>query len=284
MSKKKTLFFSPQESSYVEILTTSTSSTWRPQSSAKTGSLLNWEVSGDASGSYIGNRPTIDLSGNTGTAIIKITSADQLSGWFRLYVYNLDVVSSNFQNVTDMITLYVYQNQNMTDINLVGMDSLEIIFCYQNTSLTSIDFSNCPNIGNINLTSSSNISTLILGESDFSSNFKRIEMNACNVSDIDLQYATELERLRANDNNLNSLDISNNTKLKSQIWYNDNGLSASDTEDIILNLDANGEINGNLDYSGNDTPNATKTTTNDVLNAYNSLISKGWIITGSTPS
>ena len=183
-----------------------------------------------------------------------------------------------------MGVLYIYQNQNMTDINLVGMDSLGTIFCYQNTSLTSIDFSNCPNIGNVNLTSSSNISTLILGESDFSSGNRRIEINACNISDIDLQYATELESLRANDNNLNSLDISNNTKLKSQIWYNDNGLSASDTEDIILNLDANGEINGNLDYSGNDTPNATKTTTNDVLNAYNSLISKGWTITGVIPS
>ena len=272
------------QASYVEILTTSTSSTWQPQSSVKTGSLLNWEVSGDASGSYIDNRPTIDLSGNTGTAIIKITSADQLSGWSRLYVYNLDVVSSNFQNVRDMITLYVYQNQNMTDINFVGMDSLEQVFCYQNTSLTSIDFSKCPNIGNINLTSSSNISTLILGESDFSSNSNSIEMNSCNVSEIDLQYATELERLRINDNNLNSLDISNNTKLKTNLYYKNNNLPSSETEDIILNLDANGEISGNLQYSGNDTPNATKTTTNDVLNAYNSLISKGWIITGSTPS
>jgi hypothetical protein len=76
---------------------------------------------------------------------------------------------------------------------------------------------------------------------------------------------------------LTTLDVSQNPLL-TWVWIADDGLSSSEIDQIIIDLDTHGLSNGTLNYIGN--PGSP---TSGSYNAYNALVAKNWTITGTAP-
>ena len=74
------------QSSTIVLTTTSASSTWSPTSVVNSGSTLRWSVSGGGVTipEIIANDPELDLSSNTGTVTITITSDQGFVGLTQL--------------------------------------------------------------------------------------------------------------------------------------------------------------------------------------------------------
>ncbi len=97
---------------------------------------------------------------------------------------------------------------------------------------------------------------------------------------INLNNLPSLETFNYSGNNLTLISIS---LLSTCSDFNvaSNDLSSTSLDNIIVNLDANGQNNGILNYSnqtGGASPNIGVSGT-----AYNSLIAKGWTVTGNAP-
>ena len=84
------------------------------------------------------------------------------------------------------------------------------------------------------------------------------------------------------NNNISILDVTNLTLLNT-LWCFNNNLDTTQLENILLDLDNNGLSSGVLDYSINPGESGLLTTTQAVVDAHASLISKGWSITGIVP-
>lgn len=98
-------------------------------------------------------------------------------------------------------------------------------------------------------------------------------LTACDVSRFE-----NLEYLDISNNLIDSFEISQNTKL-TDLNISNNLLDADQINAILIALDEFGLENGTLDYSNNSgSPFGDK-----VVAAYNSLVSKGWLITGAVP-
>lgn len=98
-------------------------------------------------------------------------------------------------------------------------------------------------------------------------------LTACDVSRFE-----NLEYLDISNNLIDSFEISQNTKL-TELNISNNQLSGEIINDILITLDEFGLENGTLDYSNNsEVPFG-----DEAVDAYNSLVSKGWVITGAVP-
>ena len=107
---------------------------------------------------------------------------------------------------------------------------------------------------------------------DVSTNIELINLfcydNAISV--LDVSNNTELTGLYCYENTISVLDVSNNTELTILYCYG-NYQAPSITDQIFIDLDANGKSNGELDIRDN------RTSASDAARA--NLITKGWLIT-----
>lgn len=101
---------------------------------------------------------------------------------------------------------------------------------------------------------------------------KEIGLYDIQITDIDVSEMIYLEHLNLATNRFTSLDISKNTELTFLDVIQNNNLTSQSLDQIIIDLDNHGKLNGNLYYdSGKRSLNSNS--------AKNSLIGKGWNIT-----
>lgn len=281
------------------IETTSQSATWSPLSVIKTGDILRWEVSGGATGTYFANDPTIDLTANTGVAIIKIISTDGYAGVATLRLTSLNIIKINVTLAIGLTSLWLSTNQlteivglsdlvNLTDlrINTNQITSLDlrpftfltapIISSNQFTSVNVTGRTNLLNLSpnsNPNLTSITGLSTatalttLNIAACDFSTldvdaltSLQILNFSSNNISVIDISNNTSLTTLTASSNDLTDIDTSNNTLLRNINFFN-NQLSQSAVNRLILDADSRGFSSGTriLTYSGGSNASPSRT-------------------------
>ena len=158
----------------ITLTTTSTSAAWSPETVINSGLPLRWSVSGGVTiPEVVTNDPTFDLSGNTGTATITITSDDGFAGLTLLdmlsdYPTGGLITNIDLSNATALTTLDMRYNQ-LTTLDLS-----------QNTALTSL---------------------IIRGNDQFPDQALNTSAN------------TQLTIFRADDTGINSVDLSNNPLL-----------------------------------------------------------------------
>ena len=125
----------------ITIETVSTSPAWKPTRVYNNGLPLRWKVDGGvtiAEQSYSGNTvPTFNLSSNTGTAIITITSDDDFVGVTQLDVRGKNITSMDVANATELTRLIAFTNA-LTSID-VGSNTKLTSLRVQSNDLSSID-------------------------------------------------------------------------------------------------------------------------------------------------
>jgi hypothetical protein len=131
--------FKPTLRNKIIIHTTSTLANWTSSKFTYSGGTITWEVTGDATGTYTGS-PNIDLSGNTGTAIITVTSTDDLAGLTLLWFHTRNITYADFSGGINLIEISLFQNQITTFIP-PSSPVLGYLNLYLNTGLSSIDLS-----------------------------------------------------------------------------------------------------------------------------------------------
>lgn len=111
---------------YVE--TTSTSATWRATSIVNNGTTLTWvaEINGVKT-IKIGNNPTFDLSGNTGTATIKIQSSTYFANLTEMEFGALGITRAVLNYGEDLTKLVIIENPNLEYMSIEGMPNLTYI-------------------------------------------------------------------------------------------------------------------------------------------------------------
>ena len=93
------------------IETTSTSGAWTPTTITNSGVTLKWEVTGGVTiAEQTINSPTFDLSSNTGTAIITITSDDGFIGLTEIDVRGKDITTMDLTNAVELTRLIAFTN------------------------------------------------------------------------------------------------------------------------------------------------------------------------------
>lgn len=289
--------------SAITLQTTSTSASFSPQTVSKSGDILKWTVTGDASGIYDANDPTIDLSGNTGVATITITSDDDLAGLTTCRFNTLSLVALDVTDWVDCTELFVFGNSGLTEI--VGLDSLQIPskFDVRNNGLTTLGTGIFPNLTNLQATGIKvttldagvqfpNLQTLALTSSNLNSlnvtGLSSLTTFICGsykgTSFIGLNTLSAMTQFNSTSGLYTTLDLTGSPLVKT-VTIQVGQLTASSLNNVILTLDGHGLSNGTLNYISNaNNPTATESVANDVLDAYNSLVAKGWSITGTIPS
>lgn len=216
----------------VVMTTTSTSATWTPDVSTKTGAVLRWTVSGGASGVYDANKPTINLSGNTGTATIKVTSTDDLAGWTHLRINNKGLTSIDISAFSSLVEFWVFNNPTLTSvtgyrqhlgitylhlgntavsaIDVTGMSNLVTLVCSNNPNLTSLILTGCSAITTINA-GATGISSI---DATPCAGLVTLDcFNSASLSNINISGLASLTTINAYNTAITLLDTSTNTAL-----------------------------------------------------------------------
>lgn len=211
----------------ITFTTLSSSPVWSPEKVTNTGNVLKWELTGDDIGilTQTINDPTFDLSVNTKPINGEIKSTDHFAG----------------------LTELRFNNNNLTDINILQANKLTDFACYSNPGLTSID-----------------LSTLTA--------LTHLKLNNNAITVIDISHNVNLQQLHIYENSLTVLDVSNNKELIDVDVHNNNMTSGA-LDNLVQTLDANGKSNGTLVISGN---NGAMTSAS--YQSYMNLIAKNWSI------
>jgi hypothetical protein len=162
----------------IVLTTTSKSNAWSPFAVTNSGATLKWEVTGGVTIAEVEtDDPTFDLSGNTGTATITITSDFGFSGLTYLNFWNDNGVGSE-----------------ITSIDVTNAEELERLDMRFN-QLVSLDISQNVVLNRLNVRGAGN---LISGVLDISNNplLTRIEADATALSSIDVTNNPLLTNVR----------------------------------------------------------------------------------------
>lgn len=287
----------PSPLNVFELTTTSTSAAWQASSIVKSGGTLTWAVYNETRHyltSVVANQPSIDLSGYPDTKIVRITSPDGWAGLSEVQCFSLNLSAINIRALSGL-TLIDCGDNELTALDITANPLLQYLFCYNN-SLSVVDTSENTVIEQIDMSGNP------LTEVDFSANVTVQNINVGNtgITSINLASNVELATLTMFGTSVTVLDLTGLTSLFRIFCYNNqladllispteypkflrcdgNKLSSSDIDTIIIRMDANGFTDGTLNYSSQ-TPAANPT--HAALAAYNSLIGKGYTITGTAP-
>ena len=104
-----------------------------------------------------------------------------------------------------------------------------------------------------------------------------LNLRSNQITSIDISQNTNLKTLLLHRNSLNAIDISQNTEL-TDVNLSRNRLLHSDLDNVVIQLDNNAKLGGNLTIVGN-----VGYLSYASYNAYNSLIGKGWVIDVDAP-
>lgn len=242
--------------------TTSTSSTWQFTEFVYGGYDLEWVVTGDATGTYNGITPVIDLSGNTGTATITVTGVDTQAS--SISCNTLSITSIDVSNNVNLRVLRVHYN----DISVLDVSSnteLEILECYA-TDITILDTSNCVYLIQL-LTHSTNLTSLNVSNNV---NLENLRCQNTDLTSLDVSDCISLTDLRVFSSSLTDLDVSNNVNLTT-LRCQTNPLTSTSKDNIYIDLYNHGLSNGTLVIDSG------RTAASDTARA--NLITKSWSIT-----
>ncbi|MGB5243904.1 MAG: GEVED domain-containing protein, partial [Lutimonas sp.] len=253
-----------------EIVTTSSDNSWIAGFSNTGGLSLSWQAvgAGITTQTGTGDFPIFDFSSNTSNLPITVTITSP----------------DGFVNTTG-ITAPAKDITSVDISNLVNLEDLEL----PNNSLNSIDISNNINLRKINV--STNLLTAVnfsanpaleevyvynnsISALNFNSNPALIIVDAANnqLTSLNISNNTSLENLDLSSNDLTSLDISANPSLL-VLDLDFNKLTTASINVILNTINSFGTSNGDLGLQGN-----PGTITKDGIAAYQSLLSRGWII------
>jgi Leucine-rich repeat (LRR) protein len=276
------------------------------------GALVDWDW-GDGNQTLNNNFPShtytdsqafhdVDIFGLEPLLISKVDITDDA------------VVSVDLSDLTQLNELLCYTN-NISTLDISNNTQLTALNCGAN-NLTVLDVSNntqlnellcyTNNISTLDISNNTQLTTLICGANNLTvldvSNNTQLNELTCgnnNISVLDVSNNTQLTILGCFNNNLTALDVSNNEQLTVLTCGNNNislmdvssntqlttlgvlncNLASVQIDQILIDLDNHGLLNGSLQYQGN--PGESSLT---ALIAYNNLISKGWTITGNPPT
>ena len=207
---------------------------------------------------------------NTAIPALTMSSTSVSSGWSPSQITNsgstLEWTVSNGVTIAKTTindpTFDLSGNSGTADILVEEVDGLTVLNISE-LSLTALDVSNNTALGAL-ICPSNTISTL-----DVSNNTALTSLNCRSntISTLDVSTNTELTSLYCYDNTISTLDVSNNTELIYLSCYGNNQAAAI-TDQIYIDLDANGKSNGYLEIRNN------RTSASDGARA--NLITKGW--------
>ncbi|GAB5545702.1 MAG: hypothetical protein SangKO_054620 [Sandaracinaceae bacterium] len=138
-----TLEGAPTAPTELALVTTSTSASWAPTTIVNRGETLRWAVSGGVTlPEQVADMPTLDLSGNTGTARVTLSSDGELAGLEEITAPSLEITEAELGAATDLVKIDLYDNA-LTTLDLSANVALETIWVQEN-ALTSLDISQNP--------------------------------------------------------------------------------------------------------------------------------------------
>jgi hypothetical protein len=200
------------------MATTSTSSTWSPQSVTNTGAILHWSVTGVVNYEVDANKPIFNFS-TPGTKYITVTNADNFSNVTIFQCISNQLTSLNVSGLSNLTDLYCYSNQ-LTSLNVSGLSNLTYLYCYSN-QLTSLDVSGLSNLIYLRCYSNQLTSLNVSGLSKLTYLYcYSNQLTSLNVSGL-----SNLTYLRCYSNQLTSLNVSGLSKL-TQLYCQTNQLTS----------------------------------------------------------
>lgn len=154
------------------------------------------------------------------------------SRWEGVTKVTSDIASLDLSKLTSLEKLYIEELENLTDLNIKGLENLWYLKC-NNGKLSTLDVS-----GNPNLT------YLICSENELTklnmTGLKKLTYLDCSsnqLTDLDVKSFVDLQSLFCNNNRLSLLDITQNLKIKLISKYIACGNQTSDGETYqYLNL------------------------------------------------
>lgn len=127
--------------SVITLRTTSMRSDWAPHRLDNSGAPLSWEVTGAVSiPSVQGDRPVLDLSSNTGEAVIRISGSDGFAGvtWLDLLETGIHD-SQNIGCLTNLQSLG-FRDNPISSLNIATLEKLDHL-TIRDTHVDAIDLS-----------------------------------------------------------------------------------------------------------------------------------------------
>lgn len=193
---------------------------------------------------------------------------------------------TGLQNLTGLTTFYADRNL-LTTVDLSGMTSLVNVDVSNNTvdgedkSLTSINLTGCTNIETLYINDSNFLSggaSSITGLSDLTL-CQDLDLDGCDISGtVDLSTLSNLVYLDVSINNIENLIISDTSAPIVSLLANDNALTVSSVNDILINLDGSGVSAGDVNMI--DGTNAAPSGSG--VDAAVNLVGKGWTLSFNT--
>ncbi|WKK66840.1 choice-of-anchor D domain-containing protein [Lutimonas zeaxanthinifaciens] len=228
----------------ISMTTTSNSSTWQIDRVTYVGSGLEWEATNSAIG-------TLNPPGNQPVFDFSDNVSNEL--------INVIISSTELSGLTQLDLFYDLGDggSQITSVDLSNASELSILYA-RNSSLNSLDVSSNTNLTRLYVTGN-----------------RQLDNQSLSVSS-----NTQLDRLWIYNSGINSVDISANTLLTDVRMANAR-LTTSVLDQILIDLDNHGLSNGIIEIS-NQTTGETLSVAS--LEAYFSLLSKGWSIDVDPPT
>ena len=190
----------------------------------------------------------------------------------------VNIVSSDFSGLANIQELTLSQNTFDALPNISMLSTLKELGL-RNSNIPDVDISQLTGLEILDIQYTSNPRGVTAW--DFTANTGLIELNALRGikagSTLDVSGLANLKKLWVD--NPDSINVTGCNALD-DVRFQEEGVGIE--EQMMLHLDSTGVTGGTFYYVG--IPNRTLNTTDDVLNAFNSLDSKGWDLQGEVPS
>ena len=189
--------------------TTSVLSSWTPDTVTNDGVVLTWQLTGGKTETKVVDKPTFNLSSNTGTVNMAVSDVSQLK-FFTCNTKNISLL--NLKGASALLNLQILFNQ-ITDLDLSKNNQLAFINV-SNNNISSLVFQNHPAL-----------STLISSTNS--------------LTNLDISGAPNLKQITCHTNNLTTLNTSNNPNLEAIACFLNYSLSSINLSNNIKLIDLN---------------------------------------------
>lgn len=213
---------------------------------------------------------TTNSTSSTWTPATIINTGDTLlwevTGGVTIAEQEIDIPTFDMSSNTGVATVAIRSISGFTGFTDLRLTSLNILST-NITAATVLDTFSCklnPGYSSTDITSNINLDTLVIRDTG--------------ISSIDMSTNSLLQEIYLYSNILNTISIVNNPLLSIVSIY-DNDLSTATLEQVVVDIDASGVLNGELRIISN-----PGTLTSTVYTEYQSLITKGWFIDVVSPA
>ncbi len=188
----------------ITLTTTSNSATWSPVAVTNSGATLEWSAAGGGIPPQVivADDPTFDLSANTGTVTVTITSSDNFVGLTNLRFSALEIQSADVTNGTSLNTLFMFSG-GLTGLDISQNTVLERLNL-QSNSLAGLDVSTNTQLNDLRL-NTNQLTTLNIANNPL---LLDVQVRGNQLPTVDLnQIVIDLDNFGLSNGNL---ELSNN--------------------------------------------------------------------------